>query len=153
MPGASRGQKLFVDGTTVDDFLRGSVAGRHQETHARPCFARGGRAWGGHWRGRFVPECATPPKESHRFRAADRRPDLPYLGHQAPGLAQASGSRASHLSVTLQTSYSDLCDLLTSVVFVCAAVCLRGAELPVVASHLVTGPNSHVDLTNRPTNR
>src|SRR5207344_3002321 len=30
----------------------------------------------------------------------------------------------------------------------CAAVCLRGAELPVVASHLVTGPNSHVDLTN-----
>ena len=31
----------------------------------------------------------------------------------------------------------------------CAAVLpVRGAELPVVASHLVTGPNSHVELTN-----
>jgi hypothetical protein len=30
----------------------------------------------------------------------------------------------------------------------CAAVSARSAELPVEASHLVTGPNSHVDLTN-----
>jgi hypothetical protein len=29
-----------------------------------------------------------------------------------------------------------------------ALVSLRAAELPVVTSHLVTGPNSHVDLTN-----
>jgi hypothetical protein len=30
-----------------------------------------------------------------------------------------------------------------------APVLVRGADLPVVASRLVTGPNSHVDLTNR----
>ena len=29
-----------------------------------------------------------------------------------------------------------------------AAISVRGAELPVAASHLVTGPNSHVELTN-----
>jgi len=38
--------------------------------------------------------------------------------------------------------------LITSIVFACVVACLHGAELPVVASHLVTGPNSHVDLTN-----
>jgi hypothetical protein len=38
---------------------------------------------------------------------------------------------------------------LVSAGFICAAAFLvRGAELPVVASHLVTGPNSHVELTN-----
>jgi hypothetical protein len=37
------------------------------------------------------------------------------------------------------------------VLVACAAVAVRGAELPVVASHLVTGPNSHVELTNTST--
>ncbi len=39
--------------------------------------------------------------------------------------------------------------LIASACFTCAAaVSVVGAELPVVASHLVTGPNSHVELTN-----
>jgi hypothetical protein len=37
---------------------------------------------------------------------------------------------------------------LTFILIACVAVPVWGAELPVVASHLVTGPNSHVDLTN-----
>ena len=38
--------------------------------------------------------------------------------------------------------------LLISGFLACAAVAIEAADLPVVASHLVTGPNSHVELTN-----